>query len=56
VRQFWRLQEKSRDIKGLRYLSLSKVAGEFSQSGHRQASCLVGGWSVDALGAVSRPV
>lgn len=28
VRQFWRLQEKSRDIKGLRYLSLSKVAGD----------------------------
>jgi quinol monooxygenase YgiN len=28
VRQFWRLQYKSRDIKGLKYLSLAKVAGD----------------------------
>jgi hypothetical protein len=28
VRQFWRLQYKSRDIEGLKYLSLAKVAGD----------------------------
>jgi hypothetical protein len=28
VRQFWRFQAKSKDIKGVRYIGLSKVAGE----------------------------
>lgn len=28
VRQFWRFQAKSKDVKGLKYLSLSKVAGD----------------------------
>lgn len=27
VRQFWRFQAKSKDIKGVRYIGLSKVAG-----------------------------
>lgn len=28
VRQFWRFQAKSKDVKGLKYLSLAKVAGD----------------------------
>lgn len=27
VRQFWRFQYKSKDIKGVKYIGLSKVAG-----------------------------
>jgi hypothetical protein len=28
VRQFWRFQAKSKEVKGLKYLSLAKVAGD----------------------------
>lgn len=47
VRQFWRFQAKSKDIKGVRYIGLSKVAGEQRcWAMHAYAGCVFWGKGV----------